>query len=272
MYYFHQNSAPFLSGDVFAAAADLLFYEDSKGIHFQGKTRLDEAKVIFCTGDSFRRVLAQFKGSINPSVIIVGNSDEDFSEMDFDLPRKTKRLFLQNSTISDQRITSIPIGIENLRLGKNGLPKLFKPDPSVTLGRERILFGPFSPTHSSRKQLTSISNLDSDLFRIQHNPVSTQEFAKLCFESVAIVSPRGNGLDTHRTWESLYRGSYPIVIRNRMTESFVRIGIPLIEIVEWGELAKLTPKSIEHCSPFNPESIPALWWPFWKHQIQSQIN
>jgi hypothetical protein len=42
------------------------------------------------------------------------------------------------------------------------------------------------------------------------------------------LCPRGNGIDTHRFWESLYSGVIPIIEKNRVYEFFK--GLPFIEI------------------------------------------
>lgn len=41
------------------------------------------------------------------------------------------------------------------------------------------------------------------------------------------LCPRGNGIDTHRFWESLYSGTIPIIEKNRVYEHFK--GLPYIE-------------------------------------------
>ena len=35
-----------------------------------------------------------------------------------------------------------------------------------------------------------------------------------------IISPPGNGIDTHRVWETIYAGSYPVVEKNLSMNSF----------------------------------------------------
>lgn len=270
--YANKTNSPFISGDVFVKASDLSFSRAPSGIKISGAASLREAKVVFCSGDILREVLEDFGTVLSPQVLIVGNSDQDFTELDFKIPKRTKRLFIQNSTIFDPRVTSIPIGIENLRLGKNGLPNLFKQNSVSNQERSKVLFGPFSLTHPSREYLTKELTLDPEVFDIQLHPLSTKKFAAKSFASLAVVCPRGNGLDTHRTWESLYRGSYPIVIRDNMTESFVKLGIPLFQLQSWEELYSLKRDLQKVFLPFNPTNIPALWWPFWNSLIRNEVG
>jgi hypothetical protein len=52
------------------------------------------------------------------------------------------------------------------------------------------------------------------------------------------ISPRGNGLDCHRTWEALYMGSIPVV-RSSFMDSLYE-GLPVLIVNEWTEVTKAT--------------------------------
>jgi hypothetical protein len=51
-----------------------------------------------------------------------------------------------------------------------------------------------------------------------------------------VLSPRGNGLDTHRTWEALYLGRVPVVKASEMDAVFERL--PVIALKNWDRLSK----------------------------------
>jgi hypothetical protein len=53
-----------------------------------------------------------------------------------------------------------------------------------------------------------------------------------------VPCPRGNGVDTHRLWETLYMGGTPVILRNKMMEILLR-GLPVIFINSWIELKDL---------------------------------
>ena len=42
------------------------------------------------------------------------------------------------------------------------------------------------------------------------------------------LCPPGNGLDTHRVWESLLVGTIPIVEDNELNNNFLKMGVPLV--------------------------------------------
>lgn len=51
-----------------------------------------------------------------------------------------------------------------------------------------------------------------------------------------VLCPRGNGVDTHRLWETLYMGSIPIVKRHCALEEFN--DLPILWIDDWAELSE----------------------------------
>ena len=53
-------------------------------------------------------------------------------------------------------------------------------------------------------------------------------------KSIFVLCPRGNGIDTHRMWETLYMGSIPIVLYSDAFASF--IGLPILFINDWKEI------------------------------------
>lgn len=49
-----------------------------------------------------------------------------------------------------------------------------------------------------------------------------------------VLCPRGNGIDTHRLWETLYMGSIPIVIWDLAHENWT--DLPILFIHDWSEV------------------------------------
>ena len=53
-------------------------------------------------------------------------------------------------------------------------------------------------------------------------------------QSKFVLSPRGNGLDCHRTWEALYMGAIPIVRTSTLDPLFE--DLPVLIINDWSEI------------------------------------
>jgi hypothetical protein len=214
--------------------------------------------------------LQDFGKELSAKVIISGNGDHEFHSPPTDLPASVKHLFLQNSFVSDdQLISTLPIGIENFRFGVNGLPWLMNPGrESVRLNK--ILMGPFGLTHPDRIsafETFATENKVVDLFSTRTSPKS---FAEIMRGYKFVAAVRGNGVDTHRLWETLYRGATPIVKIDAWSQSLTKYEFPIQFVQNWtvDELEKLL------LTPVNrvvPAKISSLWWPYWKRLINDYV-
>ena len=50
-----------------------------------------------------------------------------------------------------------------------------------------------------------------------------------------VISPEGNGVDTHRHWESLYCGAIPIIERNTNMENKLK-DLPVLYTTDYSEI------------------------------------
>jgi hypothetical protein len=70
-----------------------------------------------------------------------------------------------------------------------------------------------------------------------------------------VVSPRGVGLDTHRTWESLVLGNIPILLHSSLDPLFE--GLPVVLIDDWREITspRLHDWLEQHAGAFDTETV-----------------
>lgn len=50
-----------------------------------------------------------------------------------------------------------------------------------------------------------------------------------------VLCPEGNGMDTHRLWETLYMGGVPVVVKNKHLDSLYS-QLPLVRLNSWSDL------------------------------------
>jgi hypothetical protein len=263
----NRTNSPFLSGDGFADLCDVsVFPPNYRGI----KPRVSDisrAQSIFCPSDKLDLLIETYGDAINARLLVLGNSDRDFLEP-LSLPDSIEKVFLQNSYISNEKYRTLPIGIENLRWGKNGFKGLFSDSYPQVTKKDAILVGPFSPTHPERDELGLWKNIkDSKLF-IGKEYLKPSELAILSSKYRFVACPRGNGTDTHRFWEALYRGSIPVVKESRWSNSIRDLGLPILELREWDYeefLRKSKDFNIEYS---NPKLLPILWLDYWNTQFK----
>jgi hypothetical protein len=263
--YFRKTSSPFISQDTFRRFVDFN-HEDKTEFSMD---QIASARVIFCNSGSVETFLDLYGKKIQAKVLIFGNNDVDFESFPYKLPGSVRRVYLQNSSISDRFFHTLPIGLENLAHYRNGLPRLFTVELSAKKKNGKALVGPFGDTHENRKSLFAFSNnlpRNIDFLTERINPT---QYAHISSNYSYIFCPRGNGLDTHRFWETLYRGSLPVVLKSRWSDSIKDLGIPLLAVENWLEAIDFLNSKPVSLQGLNPKSVPALWEKYWLDEIRS---
>jgi hypothetical protein len=89
------------------------------------------------------------------------------------------------------------------------------------------------------------------------------QYLKGIRQSTFVICPEGNGVDTHRLWETLYLGRIPI-IKNNLAISSLISDLPVLVVDDWNEL--LDHNLVEHkyrslrAGDFKFEKLSARYW------------
>lgn len=220
--------------------------------------------MIYCNSSLLREFLSAFSFGLHGATVIAGGSDEIFIDEVLRLG-SVSRLYLQNSHVSDgHRVITLPIGLEDLSLALNGFPSYLRHrNKSV---QRRVLVGPFSSTHSVRSQIVNSIKSTEEVV-IMKGLLTPGQYSRLVRRFPAVACPRGNGEDTHRLWETLYRGSIPIVAKNNWSMSLSAMGVPLIALDDWSADSLHFALSQIPLEAPNPKKIPLLWADWWSMEL-----
>jgi hypothetical protein len=266
------NSSPYLSGDLFADNCDLAIGSDGLRRRPISSRSIKSSKVIYCRSDLLESFFEENFKIITAKVVIAGNSDREFHIYPDKVPPSVRHLFLQNSFFpNDARFTAIPIGIENKRWAVNGV-KSFMASAIPWGGRSSaIMVGPFGLTHPIRVGIEeTFSKLSLSKIAFFPDRLAPEDYAKIAGSYKFVAAVRGNGVDTHRHWESIYRGSKVVVQRDNWSVNFKDLDLPFLFIEEWSVDAVL--EALKNDIPTkDPKDIPALWWPYWNERIRSYL-
>jgi hypothetical protein len=267
-----RTSYPFLTIDAFATLADYRFNPVRWRLSERNVINIVNAEVIFCKSEELE-ILFRSHPDIQAKVIICGNSDFEFHKIPSGIPKSVRALFLQNSFISDNRSTfTLPIGLENFRWGVNGNPKLFDSTSKKSV-KDEILFGPFGKTHSIRQEvIKELMGRGGPWSVLPPERISPVKYSTIVKKYRYVAAVRGNGIDTHRLWESLYRGIIPIVQDDDWSQSLKYLNLPIRFVKNWNtellriEIANSPPQS------FNSSDYECLWMPYWEKKISSFLD
>ncbi len=260
------NSYPYLSGDSFASIADLeidsKFFREPK-ILIQ---KISSSRVVFCPSHLLEDLISLTEEVARVKILIVGNGDKNFYSHSHLIKQFAEYSFIQNSFISDGiKIFTLPIGLENKRLGANGMIR-FKASPEKK-ALSPILVGPFSPTSETRFELRKEAFRGYQEFDVREERISLKAYSEALHTHKYILCPEGNGVDTHRLWEAFYSGAIPLVLRSAWSNSLIDLGFPIIQIKSWAPLDVLQGIETSEFKSLRPEEIKQLWMPYWEDKI-----
>jgi len=263
------NSSPYLSGDLFADNCDIAIGSDGLRRRPISGRSIKSANVIYCRSDLLESFFEENFKLITAKVVIAGNSDREFHTYPDKIPPSVRHLFLQNSFISNSaRTTAIPIGIENKRWAVNGVKSFMSSTIPWDERSNAIMVGPFGLTHPIRVGIEeTFSKLSLNEIAFYPNRLEPINYAKIAGGYKFVAAVRGNGVDTHRHWESIYRGSKIVVQRDNWSINFEDLNLPIIYVDGWSVDSVL--ESLKNDSFFkDPKELPTLWWPYWNEKIR----
>ena len=205
-------------------------------------------------------------------IVVTHNSDMNVDES-FSLPDNVIRWFSQNVNVVHERIESIPIGLENARW----FPQLKKKEKMrAAMGLPRNLKNLAYMNHNVG---TNPAKRSQPFELLKDKPWVTTEMGKngadfddyllAVFTHRFVICPEGNGMDTHRTWESLYMGAIPVELKNNNNRFYE--DLPILLIDDWEELTEefLKDKYNQMMGGSRSWNYDKLKMSYWKNLILS---
>lgn len=130
--------------------------------------------------------------------------------------------------------------------------------------KDNIVYCNWGQTNQYRNTIINKLNYNSIDYVLENN-IPFNEYVTNMSKCKFVISPPGNGIDYHRTWESLYIGCIPIVIKNQIYDNWK--GLPILQVDDYSELTNELMDSF-----LNQEfSNDLLYMDYWKKIIRNQI-
>jgi hypothetical protein len=227
-----------------------------------------------------------------PFVLVSGNSDEEMPADVLSVPQCQRLLgspyllawFCQNWTGSDPtgKVHRIPIGLDYHTLRKHmGLMHPWGPGKTPREQEYELLaVAAAAPPLFERKRLC-YSNWHHAAFGINRRGDRQEALKKIPSDIVYyddaytdrvtswrtqagmqfVLSPRGGGLDCHRTWEALILGCIPIVRSSNLDPLYE--DLPVLIVKDWSDLnAKCLENFLEDVSgrQYDPRKLRLDYW------------
>ncbi len=147
-------------------------------------------------------------------------------------------VFAQNCDVVDDRLIPIPIGIENDEWTSPQKKKeIIISLANVEVKKPGLAYLNINrATNFERPQIYHLFEGEPwCMTEYGKNGDDYTRYARMIRSHKFTFCPEGNGMDTHRPWEALYLGSFPIVRKRVFTMFFARF-LPFVVIDNWKQI------------------------------------
>jgi hypothetical protein len=174
-----------------------------------------------------------------------------------------KKWYSQNCYSLNKNVIPIPIGFENMKWEKKFGPKTkiietvckSKIEPS-----ELVYFNCSLNTNIKERKDCYDFSIKSNYVNIDQPNLLYTDYLKKIQQHKFVLSPRGNGLDCHRTWEVLKLRRIPILKREGQLESLY-YKMPVLFVDNWNDLNKINLEEFYKTHSFhNQDYLLKKYW------------
>jgi GT2 family glycosyltransferase len=215
----------------------------------------------------------------NMDIIITGHSDYDINDTCVDL-YNPKIWYTVNKQTIRSNVYSLPLGITN-NTDESPIHSIYGDlDSMITImndnkyERKNLVYMNFNiNTYPQERQV--VYNLFCDKIWVTiGETINSLEGRTNYLRDIKkhdfILCPRGNGIDTHRLWESLYMGSIPIVKRDIAFKDFE--DLPICFVDDWSDINEEFLKAEKNRIKNTTYNLEKLKIGYWIDNIRSSIH
>lgn len=267
------SSFPLLSGDSFAFACDTFPFNRpfQSADEADRKTRAWFVELSDLEDPSNRERLLELAlcAAERPQLVLHNGDLVPPPAFFADALEVFERVCSVNLVAETDRLSGIPIGLENhWHRGTrefadylSGYASLRSPEEEVEYRPRTILAAYREVTNPAERGQLSMKLTARGIL---NEPLDRGVYRQSLREAMFVLSPPGNGHDCHRTWEAIYLGAVPVVLRSTLAPSLIE-HMPMVAVDEWEEVLDLSQTALEELyvatrTGFLPGACLMPWW------------
>lgn len=239
---FDDLSFPYITGNGFAAQCKYIWNYDGFKVNPKKENNWVFVKTDYVR-DFFENCPIEER-----FVLITHNSDYSIDssyELLFNDPRVIV-WFAQNADFNHAKLKPIPIGVANAGYSHGDIEVLTKVRSEPAM-KKVLFYANFSLKNNRAEREYCLKQTGVPLSKDVNGgwkgfsggykvPDTFEGYMRDVSRAYFCISPKGNGIDCHRTWEALYVGTIPIVTKNQVVEAHK--DYPIIILEDWSEFKK----------------------------------
>jgi len=256
-----ENDCKYICSMGFRKSADMYDLASGETVDGYRFDQLRQGDVLYIKPDAIRHFSEVIQGISVGFVLVSGCSDytmpddifaNEESFLTFVENPRILKWYVQNCVYTHAKIERLPIGLDYHTMREyphwgsqktpaeqeRELEEVVKQGISFE-GREIAIYSNchfLTWTKFGGDRTTAISTIPAELLVLEDAPcervVSWRRQIKYAF----VLSPHGNGLDCHRTWEALILGCIPIVKTSAIDSLYD--DLPVVIVKDWSEITR----------------------------------
>ena len=175
----------------------------------------------------------------NKFTVVTHNSDINIDNID-NLPKNVVTWYSQNIKYRDDRLHSLPIGLENSKW----FPYIQKQSKmqnklNNVKNHRNLVYINHNVNTNLKERVEPYDLLNGKKFvtiEFGRNGQDFDHYIDNIYNHKFVICPEGNGIDTHRKWETLYLNSIPIEKRS-INNSYYE-DLPICFVESWEEITE----------------------------------
>lgn len=177
-------------------------------------------------------VHAFFSNKVNrPYILITHNGDLPVNDTYVNYLNDENLItwYGQNVNIIHPKLKSIPIGIAN-EIWPHGDKNILNEVINEDNKKEKLIYVNFDVNTNLSERTYCLNEINKHGLKME-NKLPFKDYLVDLSKSYFVVSPNGNGIDCHKTWEALYLKTIPIVTKSINIDFYKKY--PIFVINDW---------------------------------------
>jgi len=267
----------FIIGDKFKTLADWVYASEIKSSddydNLVGTLNLYEVKdgdIIYTHTFYAKQLFDVIKGLDKKFIVITHNGDNTVDDS-YEVPDNVAKWYAIMIDTVNPKIVGIPVGVSNDRW----FPWLNKKEIILKQWEQprnyrNLVYMNFDIRTNPAKRTPVYYQFKDKPWVTMKMGINTEDYPNYTdniYNHKFMLCPDGNGLGSHRTWETLYLGSIPIEIKNKNSRFFD--DLPILFVDSWEEVTQdFLDKSWEEMQKVK-WNLGKLNFSYWENKIRN---